>query len=291
MWAFDLANDLISIGWSQLGDASTMTHEQLVGAVATTYLAAPLATRTLYANMLWNFYHEIVPGDVIIARRGRRVLAAVGTVVKPASYAPGRNPHLENAPDVHASYLPVKWQALPRDKQVDAIVFPMYTLAEFTEEQYLNLVGPITSDAELRVSAQTIEDQGAFVLERYLEDFIVNNFSMIFGNQLSLYCDEQGADGQQYNTDIGIIDTLAFERTTNSFVVIELKKGRPSDQVVGRVLRYMGWVKEKLCGPNQNVKGLVICRDQDQRMVYALSMVPNVKVKYYAVSFRLGDTP
>ncbi len=45
---------------------------------------------------------------------------------------------------------------------------------------------------------------------------------------------------------------LAVEPKTHSFVVIELKKGRPSDQVIGQVLRYMGWVKKNLCaGGNQ----------------------------------------
>jgi hypothetical protein len=48
-------------------------------------------------------------------------------------------------------------------------------------------------------------------------------------------------------------------------VVIELKKGRPSDQVVGQVLRYMGWVKKHLCTNGQAVKGLVICRDHDPK--------------------------
>ena len=76
-----------------------------------------------------------------------------------------------------------------------------------------------------------------------------------------------------------------------SFVVIELKKGRPSDQVIGQLLRYMGWVKKSLCISGQAVKGLVICRDPDPKLSYALEMTNNIDVRYYSVSFKLGEAP
>jgi hypothetical protein len=50
------------------------------------------------------------------------------------------------------------------------------------------------------------------------------------------------------------VDILAVESKSKSFVVIELKKGRPSDCVVGQILRYMGWVKQNLCSDGQAVK-------------------------------------
>lgn len=62
------------------------------------------------------------------------------------------------------------------------------------------------------------------------------------------------------------IDILAVERESGSFIVIELKKGRPSDQVVGQILRYMGWVKKNLCKDGQGIKGVVICRDPDPKL-------------------------
>jgi restriction system protein len=98
-------------------------------------------------------------------------------------------------------------------------------------------------------------------------------------------------DGRQYPTDIGPIDILAFEPKSNSFVVIELKKGRPSDQVIGQILRYMGWVKKQLCKEGQGVKGLVICRDPDLKLSYALEMTNNINVQYYKMSFKLTETP
>ncbi len=128
-------------------------------------------------------------------------------------------------------------------------------------------------------------------MEKYLEGFIVSNFETIFKGRLKIYEDAEGLDGQQYATDIGAIDILAVELASNSFVVIELKKGRPSDQVVGQILRYMGWVKKNLCSDGQAVKCLVICRDPDPKLSYALAMTNNVDVRYYSISFMLKDAP
>ena len=72
-----------------------------------------------------------------------------------------------------------------------------------------------------------------------------------------------------FDSDVGPIDILAVEADSNSFVIIKLKKARTSDQVVGQILRYMGWVKKNLCKDGQGVKGIVICREADERFSYA----------------------
>lgn len=87
---------------------------------------------------------------------------------------------------------------------------------------------------------------------------------------------------------MGPIDILAVEPDSGSFVVIELKKGRPSDQVVGQILRYMGWVKKNLCKNGQEVKSLVICQEPDPKLSYAIEMTNNISVRYYKVSFTLN---
>ena len=291
VWQFDQTNNTISIGWSQLGDVSKMDRETLTNAVAQAYPGSSMATKSLFANMIWAFYHEIALGDIVLARRGRKTLAAVGIVTKMAYYAPGKNSQLSTPGNSHPNFIDVAWQDQPRDKVFNSIVFPMHTLSELSDTQYHNLLdGPETPQL-LVEPGEPIEDPSAFVLEKYLEDFIVGNFETIFKGTLKVFEDEEGSDGQQYTTDIGPIDILAVEPATNSFVVIELKKGRPSDQVVGQVLRYMGWVKQALCKDGQDVKGLVICRDPDPRLSYALSMTTNIQIRYYSVSFKLKDAP
>jgi restriction system protein len=75
-----------------------------------------------------------------------------------------------------------------------------------------------------------------------------------------------------------------------SDLVIELKKGRESDKVVGQILRYMGWVRDNLCREGEDVKGLIIYKDVDERLTYALGMVQDiVQVKRYSVNFQLSD--
>lgn len=280
VWQFDLANGIITIGWHELGDVSTLSRDELKAAVTSKWPERPPPTCALISNMIWNFYHEILAGDVILARRGRKSLAAVGRVIGPAQYKPSASSRIE-----HPHVLSVRWQDQPRDRVFSTVVFPMYTLAEWTEDKYRAVIGSIEQPA-----SDSLADPYKFPLEKYLEDFIVSHFDTIFRGQLRMYEGEEG-NGQQYPTETGPIDILAVEPTSNAFVVIELKKGRPSDQVVGQVLRYMGWVKMNLCVGDQLVKGLVICGEPDPKMSYALEMTNNIEVRYYSVSFKLSATP
>jgi restriction system protein len=264
-----------------------MTRDQLGHAVASTYPDKPQQTKALIANMLWTFYHEIRPGDFVVARRGRKVLAGVGEVLEVADYAQtARNPA-----DKHKGFLKLKWREQPRDKAFSSVVFPMHTLAELSREQFESFAEGTMPPTETVLPIEPLEDPNEFVLEKYLEDFVVSNFKSIFKGQLEVYEDAEGNDGQQYTTDVGPIDILAFEHASRSFVVIELKKGRPSDQVIGQILRYMGWVKKNLCSNGEGVKGLIICRDPDSKLTYALEMTNGIDVRYYSVSFKLRDAP
>ncbi|MEZ5820827.1 MAG: endonuclease NucS [Xanthobacteraceae bacterium] len=265
-WEFDLANGVISIGWPGLGNVLEMSKDELSAAVARQYPDKPPQTKSLISNVLWAFYREISPGDRIIARRGRKTLGAVGAVSKSAIWSPGKNPKID-----HAGYLGVEWQTSPRDLEYGSIVFPMHTLTEVSGEEFNNLLPNNDSATQKYLpivgnAGEVVEDEQMFVLEKYLEEFIVSNFDAIFQGNLRIYYDSEGNRGQQYTTDIGPIDILAVESQSNSFVVIELKRGRPSDQVIGQILRYMGWVKEKLCADGQEVKGLVICQAQDEKL-------------------------
>jgi restriction system protein len=290
VWEFDLANNVISIGWSGLGNVLEMSEDELNDSVARKYPDKPPQTKSLISNMLRAFYREIRPGDMVIARRGRKILSAVGKVTQNAVWSPNKNPKVD-----HAGYLGIEWQTSPRDREYGSIVFPMHTLTETSDDEFKKLL--LAADPEIdgvkAVGSTTdvIEDASVFVLEKYLEEFIVSNFNTIFEGALKIYKETEDNDGQQYTTDIGPIDILAVENESNSFVVIELKKGRPSDQVIGQLLRYMGWVKEKLCMDGQAVKGLVICQDQDKKPTYALKMVSNIDVRYYTVSFSLRENP
>ena len=283
VWQYDLDNGLISIGYSRPGNISGYNESELRAAIESTYNDDKPGKKTSIFTMLWAFYHDIQPGDIIIARRGRKKIAAKGTVTRSAYYA-----EIES-PDKYPNHIGVRWDDIPRDKEFPRIVFGMQALYEIDTAKYNQLVEePPTSTSEL--VEEGIENRTEFVLEKYLEDFLVSNFDTIFKGKLILYRDpEENVTGQQYATDVGTIDILAQEPRTNSFMVVELKKGRESDKVIGQTLRYMGWVRDNLCQEGQSVKGMIICREADLRLNYALRMTSDIVVKYYQVDFRLTD--
>jgi predicted Mrr-cat superfamily restriction endonuclease len=88
VWQLDLTNGVISIGWKELGDVSGHSESDLKAAIEHTYPNESPANVTRAFNMIWSFYHEINPGDIVVARRGRKKIAAVGTVTSRAYYHP-----------------------------------------------------------------------------------------------------------------------------------------------------------------------------------------------------------
>jgi len=94
--------------------------------------------------------------------------------------------------------------------------------------------------------------------------------------------------GELFNIgEVGEIDILFKDRNGNH-IVVETKKGKSSDVVVGQIARYMGWVKRNL---GENVRGIIVVSDPDTRLDHALEIIPNTKVVYYRVRFDLSDQP
>jgi restriction system protein len=134
----------------------------------------------------------------------------------------------------------------------------------------------------------TVEDPVAFALEKHLEDFLVQNWAQTeLGKQYDIYQEDGEQVGQQYQTDTGPIDILAIGKDQKRLLVVELKKGRASDAVVGQALRYMSYVQEELCEEGQTVQGVIIALEDDPRVRRALAMVPNITFYRYEVSFKL----
>lgn len=134
----------------------------------------------------------------------------------------------------------------------------------------------------------SVVSQGAFYLEKQLEDFIIDNWdSTELGHQYDLIIEEGDLKSQQYRTDIGPIDILAKDKKTGSHVVIELKKGQTSDDTVGQIARYMGWIEDEL--GDKNVKGVIIAQSFDKKLQYALKRVSGVEVFIYEIDFRLKE--
>jgi len=205
----------------------------------------------------------------------------------------GRMPGLSKADPAGARYLKVL-KELTEIRQLR----PELTFIEIDHLLHIVSVDPEGTEAvEVLRRGGTVIAPGSpqapaadmeFVMEKYLEEFIETNFSKInFGAKLELYNEDEESTGRQYPTSIGTIDLLAIDRHKKAFVVIEPKKGRTGDAVVGQVLRYMGWVNENLVPkhPGYGVRGIVVVSEEDEKLKYALSQIPNVSAFTYSVSF------
>ena len=86
----------------------------------------------------------------------------------------------------------------------------------------------------------------------------------------------------KYNTgEIGELDFLAKHKTDPKWLVIELKRNQTSDETVGQILRYMGWVKENRANNKEMVKGIIIAASADDRIRYALLCTPDIRLQIY----------
>lgn len=144
--------------------------------------------------------------------------------------------------------------------------------------------------APLPEQEDIIEDPTGFALENHLEEFLVRNWGKTeLGQEYDIYfTEEDGEIGQQFPTDTGNIDILAISKDKKKFLIVELKRGRASDVVVGQIQRYMGYVKEVLANEEQNVHGIIIALEDDLRIRRALSVTNNIEFYQYRIDFHLA---
>jgi len=105
-----------------------------------------------------------------------------------------------------------------------------------------------------------------------LEEFVINQLDEI----------ESGLrlEKRQLHTDAGRLDLLCKDRD-GQYVVVELKRSQGNDQVVGQILRYMGWALENY--RTDKVRGIIIVGKKDQALSYAIKAVPNIQVKEFKI--------
>lgn len=138
---------------------------------------------------------------------------------------------------------------------------------------------------------ELVEDPNVFALEKHLEDFLIANWASTYlGKEFDIYSEEGELVGQQYPSDTGPIDILAISKDKKTLLVVELKRGRATDAVVGQIQRYMGYVKDELCETGQTVKGVIIALEDDLKLRRALSVTQNIEFFRYQVSFKLFKT-
>jgi restriction system protein len=242
---------------------------------------------SLACGVITKFLFRIKEGDMVVCPMGDSSYR-VGEVTGGYVYVPeGDLPHRRN----------VRWlpQVLQRSSMSDALrgslggaltIIGPDSITKHREEIESLLGGEVPP--VITTTSADIEDPVAFAMEKHLEDFLVRNWQQTtLSGTYDILADEEEVVGQQFPTDVGPIDILAVSKDKSRLLVIELKRGRASDVVVGQLLRYMGFVKGKVAEPHQTVEGLVIALQNDSKLKWALSALPNVRFLRYQINFNL----
>lgn len=164
------------------------------------------------------------------------------------------------------------------------LIGTVHNISKLGEE----IEGYIKNEPVIKINDPMIEKPEYFAMERYLEEFLIANWTQTeFGKNYIIWEENGETIGQQYETDTGPIDILAISKDKKNILVIELKKGKASDVVVGQIQRYMGYVKDELAEKDQAVKGAIVALDDDKRLQRALSVTNNIEFYKYKINFQL----
>ena len=238
----------------------------------------------LACGFLWTVSKGIRIGDIVICPDGSGTYH-IGEVIGNYQYQSGQIlPHRRS----------VRWMErhVERESMSDALkkstgsIGTVSNITSYASELESLILGDYRSP--IISTDSTIEDPSEFALEKHLEDFLVQNWKQTeLGKDFDIFEEDGELVGQQYQSDTGPMDILAIKKDRSQLLVVELKKGRASDVVVGQVLRYMGYVKQELAEQNQCVKGVIIAIDDDIKIRRALAMTPDIAFYRYEISFKL----
>jgi len=238
----------------------------------------------LACGMLWTVTKGILKGDIVLCPVGNGSYY-VGEIIGDYEYKKGLNlPHRRA----------VNWFAntISRESFSDQLknsagsIGTVSNISKYAEEIEKLISG--NAPTVIVSNDATIEDPSEFALEKHLEDFLVQNWKKSeLGKDFDIYEENGELIGQQYPSDTGNIDILAISKNKKTLLVVELKKGRVSDVVVGQIQRYMGYVKEELASEGQSVKGVIIGFEYDIRIKRALAVTSNIEYYTYKIHFKL----
>lgn len=238
----------------------------------------------LACGFLWTIIKGIQMGDIVLCPDGQGRYS-VGEVTGGYEYHGGQDlPHRR----------PVRWyhETIARQDMSGALAHSAGSIGTVSDiTQYAGEIEGLLSTKECIASTllgADALDTGVFALEKHLEDFLVENWqSTELGKRYDIYQEEGEVVGQQYPSDTGPIDILAISKDKQELLIVELKRGRASDVVVGQIQRYMGYVKEELAEDHQKVSGVIIASEDDIRLHRALSVAQNIQFFTYKVQFSL----
>ncbi len=258
----------------KLGEDLRDFNREFVPIIQRTHQNQSKISAGLACGALWTVSKKIQKGDVVLCPDGKGTYH-VGEVSGDYYYKPG---------EILFHRRPVTW----RDVTIDRMAMSE-TLQHSTGS--IGTVSNITrhsAEIEKLIGGNpTTVAPHEFPMEEHLEEFLIKHWPQTeLGKDYDIF-EVDGQKAQQYPTDTGPLDILAISKDKKRLLIVELKKGRASDAVVGQTLRYMNYVQEVLAENGQTVQGAIIAHDDDKRIRRAISMTPNIAFYRYQVSFKL----
>ena len=205
---------------------------------------------------------RVVPGDLVLLREYGS--GFWGTAEIAAPWLP--DPKAVEKHDQEAGWFPIekvrKWgTVLPYELVRDDLSNKNYRIriAKATPEDFASVLHALRVYQRLGFGAA---DGDFFVLESGLEEAVKANLKQL---KLRLAGHEIR---QQYAMGIGAgrSDLICLDEDDN-FVVLELKAVHSSDEVVGQLLRYMGYVRETWASKTgKKVRGIILTPSYDEQL-------------------------
>jgi hypothetical protein len=130
-------------------------------------------------------------------------------------------------------------------------------------------------------SLGTAATTAAILSEKALEESLVREWARTAFAELGIELaqpEKHGRPCRQVLTPVNAIDLLGYHPVRKEWWVIELKHGRPGDEVVGQVSRYLQWVSEECAQRGETARGAVVARDADAKLRYAVRANPRLSL-------------
>ena len=238
----------------------------------------------LACGMLWTVAKFLRIGDIVLCPDGKGSYY-VGEIT--SNYHYSKDTHLPHRRTVQWYPRMIEFSQMSQSLQHSAR--SIGTVCDITKYS-MEIEGLISGSREPTIVAtdETIEEPFEFAMEEHLEEYLIKNWpKMLLGKSHDIYEEEGELVGQQYPSDTGSIDILAISKDKKELLVVELKRGRASDVVVGQIQRYMGYVKDELAEEGQTVRGVIIAHEDDPRIRRALSVAQGIDFYTYQSSFKL----
>jgi hypothetical protein len=137
----------------------------------------------------------------------------------------------------------------------------------------------VLREIETGTSLGVEQTTAAILDEKALEESLAREWAHTAFAQLGVELatvERHGRPGRQVLTPVNAIDLLGYHPQKKEWWVIELKHGRPADEVVGQVSRYLGWVSEECARRGETATGAIVARDANDKLKYAVRANPRL---------------